>query len=121
MPKRNTWLNSQNDDVKRMVRALKRQFGEDWQSTLEDISNHGADAGVSGFIYYHETGKFYAKHSKAIWDLLYESAQNAGVTAIGLVATFKIAPQIQDSETFENALVWFALEDVAFHLVNNED
>ena len=39
---------------------------------LRDIVNYGMNAGVSGFIYYHETCAFYDEHEQEILDYLHD-------------------------------------------------
>ena len=37
---------------------------------IRDVANYGCAAGVSGFIYYHETEKFFDEYEDEIYDYL---------------------------------------------------
>lgn len=42
---------------------------------LEDIQNHGVDAGFSGLIYYSECVKLYEQYEDEIWKLAADTAE----------------------------------------------
>lgn len=108
---------------------------EELRSTLEDITNNGADGGFGGFIYYSETNKFARENMHLILDQVKELADNLGETPLEMISSFrslkddKIDPleiasiiyertspesQADGTETVVlNALAWFALEEVA--------
>ena len=111
----------------KLKNAVIRQLGG--RDELEDIANHGADAGWSGFTYYSETVKFYKAHRAEIVNLVKEMAEEFGQSPLNFVASFnclksageyeaEIAEALygrisSDNLTVPNALAWFALEEVA--------
>lgn len=123
-------------DIK-LIRAVIRQLGD--RSYLEDIVNHGADAGFPGFTYYSDTEPFWKRNRKEITALVMSMAQDLGEQPAEMVAKFnclKIEPsefeamqdvysalgngQPSDDSTVPNALAWFALEEVARAMVEEE-
>ena len=104
---------------------------EELRSTLEDITNNGADGGFGGFIYYSETNKFARENMHLILDQVKELADNLGETPLEMISSFrslkddKLDPleiasiiyertspesQADGTETVVlNALAWFAL------------
>mgnify|MGYP003150135714 FL=1 len=48
----------------RLTDALNERFTD--LDEIKDVANHGCDAGVSGFIYYNETRKFFFEHEDEI-------------------------------------------------------
>ena len=124
-----------------LTNAVIEQLGyeeledEELRSTLEDITNNGADGGFGGFIYYSETNKFARENMHLILDQVKELADNLGETPLEMISSFrslkddKIDPleiasiiyertspesQADGTETVVlNALAWFALEEVA--------
>jgi hypothetical protein len=120
-------------DVK-LIRAVVRQLGD--RSYLEDIVNHGADAGYPGFVYYNETTPFWKRNRKEITALVMSMAQDLGEQPAEMVAKFNCLKiessdfeaiqdvysalgngQPSDDSTVPNALAWFALEEVARAMV----
>jgi len=102
------------------------------KDSLKDVYNHGADAGYPGFTYYHDTCKFYTCHKKFINELAEEMAADLGEDVIHMVQNFncikgdystaEIAKTMysrrsekekNDLCSIDNALAWFALEEVA--------
>jgi hypothetical protein len=123
-------------DIK-LIRAVVRQLGD--RSYLEDIVNHGADAGFPGFTYYNDTTPFWKRNRKEITTLVMSMAQDLGEQPAEMVAGFgclKIPAtdfeamqdvysalgngQPSDDSTVPNALAWFALEEVARAMVEEE-
>ena len=124
-----------------LTNAVIEQLGfeeledEELRSTLEDITNNGADGGFGGFIYYSETNKFARENMHLILDQVKELADNLGETPLEMISSFrslkddKLDPleiasiiyertspesQADGTETVVlNALAWFALEEVA--------
>ena len=124
-----------------LTNAVIEQLGyeeledEALRSTLEDITNNGADGGFGGFIYYSETNKFARENMNLIMDQVKELADDLGETPLEMISSFrslkddKIDPleiasiiyertspesQADGTETVVlNALAWFALEEVA--------
>ena len=60
-----------------LVRSTVRQCGdwETFQEIAQDVCNHGANAGFSGFIYYSETIPFAKRNKKALMEMCKEQAE----------------------------------------------
>ena len=133
-----------------LTNAVIEQLGfeeledEELKSTLEDITNNGADGGFGGFIYYSETNKFARENMNLIMDQVKELADALGETPLEMISGFrclkpgigedKLDPleiasiiyertspesQADGTETVVlNALAWFALEEVARDQIN---
>ena len=115
----------------KLIRAVSRQLGswEYFTESAEDIRNHGADGGWNGFIWYDDTRKFYRRNRAAILALLESLADDLGEDLLSLVAGFnclrtykltqnEVAQALYLSkgewvDTVQNAMAWFALEEVA--------
>lgn len=86
---------------------------------LLDVARHGADAGWSGFSYYQDTTAFYGRHKADIWELLAQAGEEQGERNLfRILAGFREAETAQDVDTFENLMAWFALEEVARHVLD---
>ena len=110
-----------------LVRAVIRQLGG--RESLPDVVRHGADAGYPGFTYYRDTCQFFRRHRKAIVGLIDQWCDESGDDPVSVVANFgclendretraSIARCLygrptEDDCAVENALAWFALEEVA--------
>jgi hypothetical protein len=100
-----------------MVGDIKERLGVEDDpdyNPLEDVTNHGADAGFSGFIYTTETVEFYDKHEQAIYDLLNEESEDMGYSnPEEMVSQFARSDMLDSPDGRKNLLAWFALETVA--------
>lgn len=111
-----------------VIRAVVRQVGgwEDFQQMADDVTNHGADGGFSGFIYYSDTVKFTKRHKAAILDMARQMADDLGEPVYKMIGGFnclKISegeaaeaihnPRSEEATNVLNALAWFALEEVS--------
>ncbi len=112
-----------------LIKAVIRQSGgwRDFQEHALDIANYGITGGFSGWIYYTETGAFYAKHQQLIVDMVesqadeygYQSAQdmvkefrNPDATMLKIGYTLYCNKRKHDTYV-ANALAWYAAEEVA--------
>ena len=117
-----------------LIRAVVRQSGG-WQSFQEiapDITNYGIPSGFSGWIYYSETCRFYAKNRGVIVALAEEYADEFNLSPMDFVAGFNCLdaddkPNIgrtlygnkrQHSPIVAKSLAWFAAEEVARSFVD---
>ena len=113
-----------------LIRATVRQSGgwESFTDHAEDVTNHGASGGFSGWIYYTETEAFTRRNRAAIAQLAEDMASDIGEgSAVALVKGFNCLDGATESEcaralygkakpddsNVENALAWFALEEVS--------
>jgi len=110
--------------------------GDELESTMSDIWDHGADGGFSGFIYHSETCKFARDNMAEIYRHAKDQAAEFGTDPLEMIAgfnclrgefpTFEIAAVIHDDiddatrndgadTAILNALAWYALEEVAHY------
>ena len=113
------------------IRAVSRQIGgwESFTESAEDIRNHGAGGGVSGFTWYTDTVKFYRNNRKTILAVAESMADDLGEDLLSLVAGFNCLRQYKLTnnevaqalymskgdmlDQVQNAMAWFALEETA--------
>lgn len=89
---------------------------------LEEIVKHGCVSGcASGMVYYFETEEFYNKFQDDIWDKLYDCANDQGITTMELIASFNGSKDVGSNHQFKNLLAWFAVEETARELLNDEE
>lgn len=94
-----------------------------------EASEHGADGGFGGFIYYSEAEEFFRGNRAAILECLQEVAAELAVDIMTLVAGFRCLSDVgpdeigsaiwgneDDEAGVRNALAWFALEEVGHAL-----
>ena len=88
-----------------MFTILDHEFDID---ELKDIVNHGMSAGVSGFIYYHETRDIFDEHDDEIQDFLSDYVHD--LTG-GTQSSFSyFAPEAEDITQLKQKLVWSYVE-----------
>jgi hypothetical protein len=114
----------------RSSHSTKKDFSELSQE-LTEISEHGADCGFSGFIYYSDTIAFYKKHRADIVQHMEQTAAEMGTDIISMVQSFgvfrnsdkptpsEVGRALWNSKTEDeltnlyNVFSWYALEEVA--------
>jgi hypothetical protein len=124
---------------KKLMKAVKRQLGEDWKINFEDIYNHGIDGGFSGFIYYSDTVSFFKRNKAEIIELVKDYAAELDMSPLDFVKSFhclkdssgvgyeeEIAQALygkldDDNHTVPNALSWFAAEEAAREYIDNQE
>ncbi len=109
----------------KLIRAIVRTVGMDY---MEDICNHGADAGYPGITYYRDTVAFYKRHKAAILELAKTMADDQGEDILAMIAGFgclkayklggwEIAAGLNGrgemADIIQNAMTWFAAEEAA--------
>ena len=101
-------------------------------SEFENCAEHGADCGVSGFIYYSETIPFFWKNRQAIVSHMEQTAAELGTDIISMVQNFGIfrnsdkptssevgralwdnSQKWPELTTLYNVFAWYALEEVS--------
>ena len=91
-----------------MFTILDREFDID---ELRDIVNHGMSAGVSGFIYYHETRDIFDEHDDEIQDFLSDWVYDHCTSNGGNRSSFEyFAPGAEDITQLKQQLVWSYVE-----------
>ena len=109
--------------------------GQEFIDTCNDVANHGADGGFGQFIYYADTCAFFEANKKLIMSELKEMASSLGEDMFIMVTGFNclkehglttedVADAIYNGdgemcEQIQNALAWFALEEVARYVQDN--
>lgn len=118
--------NTSEELKKAVIKQMQgiKSFAEDAQ----DIVDHGAAGGFSGFIYYSDTTKFYSKNRKSILSFARQQADDIGYSTVAdMVAAFNCidlkpheieyafayGEKSDDFTHLANGLAWFALEEVA--------
>lgn len=118
-----------------LTRAVVKSLGgmEEARSAFRDVVAHGADGGFRGFVFYDETCAFFRRHRKVIVERLEEDAEAFGVTVEEMISQLRSLEECSPldlsrairralcglkSENFtqtlvENALAWYALEEVS--------
>ncbi len=112
-----------------MARAVIRQAGgwDSFKEMAEDVTNHGADGGFHGFIYYVDTCRFYAVNRASILAQVRTLAEELGEEPMIMVQGFRVLRDSTEEEIgltmygnknqhdtqVANALAWFALEETA--------
>ena len=118
-----------------LIRAVIRQSGG-WQSFQEsapDITNYDIfPSGFSGWVYYSETCRFYAKNRGAIVALVEEYADEFNLSPMDFVAGFNCLDTIdkqdigrtlygnkrQHAPIVAKSLAWFAAREVTRSFVD---
>jgi hypothetical protein len=81
---------------------------------LQDIANHGADAGYSGITYYRDTVHLYERFEDEIFEALTDDTEQFGADNVpAFIATFRRADDCDSPTGFKNLLVWYYVERVA--------
>lgn len=132
----------QSNEKHPLAIAVLTQLGGLDQETIDtaiDAGRNGADAGWCGFTYHKDTCAFTKKHRRAIADAVKQTADDLGeLSSLTMIAQFhclrggvceeaiaialfggRAQTEIQGEVTLvENALAWFALEEVGRALEN---
>ena len=86
----------------RLTVALDERFEDNTE--IKDVANHGCAGGVSGFIYYYETRKFFNEYEEEIEEELEEIYGDDWFKDIASL------PSIVDTIQFKNHCVWVIVE-----------
>jgi hypothetical protein len=124
-----TQIKVQDTRFPRMTRAILRRLDRE---ALQDVVNHGAAGGFSGFTYYADTLAFYKAHKGDILALAEQMASDMGEDMLAMIASFQClkhgpfspseigealySGRGEAAATVRNAMAWFALEEVAREL-----
>lgn len=118
---------AQSNIPAKLIRSTVRQAGG-WQAfkeIAEDVVNHGADGGFGGFFYYTDTCAFFKRNKMYILGYAKEQANEFGQGLYEMIGGFNClkisdwevaeaihAPTSPEKTTVQNALAWYALEEV---------
>lgn len=106
--------------IEKLARKVQEWGGFD-KDQFNEIAEHGAGAGWSGFTYYNDTIKFYEQNETLIWKLLDEQADEMGTTAMKMISGFRCAQSVTDENEMKNCLSWYALEESAYYVAQQEE
>lgn len=81
---------------------------------LADIANHGCSGGVSGMIYYTETEALYKRFAEDMHAIVAEYKDHTGELPS------YILNDLDNYQSFANALVWLGAEWVAHEVTGGE-
>lgn len=124
-----TYVKSSDTRFPSLTRAVVRSLGG--RDSLEDVCNHGAAGGFAGFTYYKDTLAFFGAHKADIMQLAKDMAADFGQDALQMIAGFQclkddklscmdvaeaINGDTENTTNVQNALAWFALEEIAREL-----
>ena len=96
----------------RLTLALDTRFDD--LDEVKDVANYGCGGGVSGFIYYHETRKFFDEYEE---EIEYELNEIYGDDWFNHIASL---PSIVDTIQFKNYCVWVIVENYCFRRLEAE-
>lgn len=118
----------ESNQPEKLIRAVVRQCGgwDSFKEMAEDVANHGANCGFSGFIYYRDTVAFTERNIDSIMESVTQLAADIGEKPISMIASFNclkmddldVAEALYNKKSDErtnvfNALAWYALEEVS--------
>ena len=75
---------------------------------------------VSELIYYADTSAFHDAHEDEIWTMVWESAEDQGLTILEFLATLR-GGLVGSMYQLKNLLAWFAVEEHCYHMVEAEN
>lgn len=105
-----------------MMSDFRHFLEEDFEGSIEDLAEHGADAGFPGLSYYSDTIKLYEKYEREIWEALDEDADGMGSKNIlDFIGTLSGADNVADEDQFKNLLVWYMAERTARQVVDERE
>ena len=100
--------------------TLKDWLLENVKENLKDIATHGCQGGFAGLTYYNETSALYDTYEKEIWKMLSEDAESLGDgNILNFISSLNGSKNIDDEMTFKNLLVWYAVERLAYQIINS--
>ena len=85
----------------RLFDALDKRFDD--IEEVKDVAKHGCDGGVSDFIYYYETRKFFFEHEDEIEDYL------SKIYGDSILQT--VAKDNKSINQMINQMVWIVVQD----------
>ncbi len=105
------------------MKTIKEYILENYEiDNIKDIADHGCATGCAGtLIYYNHTTAFHDIHEQEIWDLVFESAENEGITSLEFIASLQGQQHVGSMEQLKNLLVWFAVEQRCFDIINDNN
>jgi hypothetical protein len=134
----NNYSNFTDDTIRNVIEALGfdpvHATGEEVKElsdVFKECSEHGADSGFSGFIYYSETIPFFIANRQDIVNHMEQTAAEFGTDIISMVQGFGVfrhsnkptpsevgralwdSKEYQELTTLYNVFAWYALEEIS--------
>ena len=97
----------------RLTLALDTRFDD--LDEIKDVANYGCGGGVSGFIYYYETRKFFDEYEE---EIEYELNEIYGDDFFNEIASL---PSVTDITQYKNYCVWVIVENYCFRRLEAEE
>jgi len=106
------WLNDKVVDYDGNMKAV-----------ISDLLSHGCVSGMVGhLIAYVDTNEFYSKYEEDIWDLLEEGTESFGNdNIVQFIGSLNGAKDVGSLVQFKNLLAWFAFEETARKIADNNN
>jgi|TARA_B110000483_G_scaffold30536_1_gene37073 hypothetical protein len=117
--------------------GYENQNDPDCIEDMKNINSYGIDGGFGGFVYYHETSKFFDDNRNLIIDLAREQSEDFGVGMLEMIQGFNCfknyhipideigevifgnnTDDLENAVTIKNALSWYAGEEVSRHIID---
>ena len=95
----------------RLKAALDTHFSDDLDEMMM-VAEHGCSGGVSGFIYYYETRKFFNEYEEEIEQELRDLYGDYWFLEIAKLKA------VDDTMTFKNLCVWIVVETYCQEVAN---
>ena len=97
---------------------IKKNLDKD---QIKEVVEHGCVNGtVNELIYYSDTSAFHDAHEEEIWEMVYTSAEDQGLTILEFLATLR-GGLVGSMYQLKNLLAWFAVEETCYHMVEAEN
>lgn len=97
--------------TQQLTDALNERFDD--LDEIKDVAKYGCAIGVSGFVYYHETTKFFHEFEDDIEDVCYDTLGDDFMSIIAKNTT-SVQGMIQ-------VMVWHVVETYCQRVVDHED
>ena len=102
--------------MEKLINYIKETYDHD---ELENIVDNGCVSGAANrHIYYVDTVKFYEEFEEQIWELINNYADAQGISCLQFIVSLN--GNVTCDAHFKNLLCWFAIEDIAFKLIEGE-
>jgi len=109
-------------EVKRICKNYAKDYDSGMVGFISDLRQGGCQSGmISELIYYSDTVKFYKKFQSEIAELLGELLNDTGMSVSELFGNkWDDSDPLALNDMNQNLLAWFAFEETAFRLFDNE-
>ena len=97
--------------TQQLTDALSERFDD--MDEIKDVATYGCSGGVSGFIYYKDTSKFFTEFEDDVEDVCYDLLGEDYITLLGHEQT-SVQGLIQ-------MMVWFVVEAYCQWAIDNKD